>query len=119
MSETPAQSQTEIELLPLPDVAVRMGLGIIQVEQLVKDGLLIVVRNAAGIRTIPAAFVQDGEIVKHLGAVITLLRDNRFTDAEVVDWLHRPDESLPGSPIEALRKDRSREIKRRAQAAGF
>lgn len=116
MSETPAPSPSPVDLLPLPDVALLLDEGIIKVEQHVKDGVLVIVRNDAGIRTIPALFIQDGAMVKHLDAVIRLLRDARFTDDEVVEWLHRPDDTLPGSPIEALRADRSREVKRRAQA---
>lgn len=112
MSETPAT----VDLLPLPDIAELLGEGIIRVEQHVKDGVLVVVRNDAGIRTIPALFIQDGAMVKHLDAVIRLLRDARFTDDEIVEWLHREDDALPGTPIAALRADRSREIKRRAQA---
>jgi hypothetical protein len=51
--------------------------------------------------------------------VLTLLRDARYSDEEAVRWLHTPDDTLPGSPVEALRNDRSREVKRRAQALGF
>jgi hypothetical protein len=51
--------------------------------------------------------------------VITVLRDARFTDDEIVEWLHRSDDSLPGSPIEALRANRGSEVKRRAQVAGY
>jgi hypothetical protein len=119
MTDTPGAGSgvdAAVDLLPLPDIAQLLDQGIIKVEQHVKDGRLVVVRNAAGIRTIPASFVQDGEIVKHLDAVIRLLRDARFSDDEVVAWLHRLDDSLPGTPIDALRADRSREIKRRAQA---
>jgi hypothetical protein len=125
MSETPAPSPqpplnaATIDLIPLPDTAQLLDEGIIKVEQHVKDGALVIMRNAEGIRCVPSSFIQDGLIVKHLDAVIRLLRDSRFTDAEIVDWLHRPDDTLPGTPIQALRDDRSREIKRRAQAAGF
>lgn len=114
MSERPAPAN--VDLLPLPDVAQLLDEGIIKVEQHIKDGELVVVRNGDGIRTVPASFVQSGAIVKHLDAVIRLLRDARFTDEQIVEWLHQPDDSLPGTPIEALREDRSREIKRRAQA---
>jgi hypothetical protein len=51
--------------------------------------------------------------------VITLLRDARFSDEEIIEWLFRADESLPGTPIEALRANRGKEIKRRAQVAGY
>ncbi len=116
MTDQPAPGPSTLELLPLPEIAEALDEGIVRVEQRVKDGELLVVRNAAGVRAIPALFVQDGAVVKHLAAVIRLLRDARFTDDEAVAWLHRSDDSLPGSPIEALRGDRSREVKRRAQA---
>ena len=70
-------------------------------------------------RAAPSSMLQDGAIVKSLPAVIRLLRDARFADAEIVDWLFRADESLAGSPIEALRANRGSEVKRRAQVAGY
>jgi hypothetical protein len=63
--------------------------------------------------------LQDGGVVKSLVSVVTVLRDARFEDEEIVDWLFREDESLPGSPIEALRANRGSEVKRRAQVAGY
>ena len=58
-------------------------------------------------------------MVKSLPSVITVLRDGRFADAEIVDWLFRADDSLPGAPIDALRENRGSEVKRRAQVAGY
>jgi len=48
-----------------------------------------------------------------------LLRDGGYEDHEIVDWLFRVDDSLPGTPVQALRENRSREVKRRAQVAGY
>ena len=79
----------------------------------------VAIRPDGGPRSVPAAFVDDGVVVKGLTGVITLLRDARYTDDEIVEWLFRADDTLPGSPIEALRSNRGTEIKRRAQAAGF
>ena len=56
---------------------------------------------------------------KGLPATLTLLRDNGYRDDEVVAWLFEIDESLPGSPVVALRENRGREVHRRAQVAGF
>ena len=50
---------------------------------------------------------------------ITVLRDSGFSTEEILRWLFTEDETLPGTPIEALRGDRGREVKRRAQALGF
>lgn len=108
-----------MELLPFPDVAAALGVPVTKVHQLVRDGQLVALRPADGPRGVPAEFVQDGAVVKSLPAVITLLRDAHFADDEIVDWLYRADDSLPGTPIEALRSNRGSEVKRRAQVAGY
>jgi hypothetical protein len=103
----------------VPDIATALDVPVARVHQYVRDGHLIAVRGEDGVRRVPTSFVQDGQIVKHLRAVITLLRDARYQDEEIVDWLLRTDDSLPGTAIDALRANRGTEIKRRAQAAGF
>ena len=109
----------EIEWSNVPDVADALGVEVTKVRQYLREGKLLAVRPEADAPLgIPAAFVQDGQIVKHLPAVITLLRDARFADDEAVRWLFA-DDDLPGSPIEALRENRGTEVKRRAQALGF
>lgn len=107
-----------MDVLSFPDVAERLGVPVTRVHQFVRDGQLIAIRGD-GPRVVPALFVQDGAIVKALPSVITVLRDAHFADEEIIDWLHRADDSLPGTPIEALRADRGREVKRRAQVAGY
>lgn len=109
----------ELDLMPLPDVAERLALPVTRVHQLIRDGALVAVPRPDGPRGIPAAFVGDEGPVKGLPAVITLLRDAHYADDEIVDWLFRVDDSLPGTPIQALRENRGTEIKRRAQAAGY
>lgn len=108
-----------LALLPLPDVAERLALPITRVHQLINDGAVVAVRPEGAPIGIPAAFLGDEGPVKGLPAVITLLRDAHYTDTEIVDWLFRADDSLPGTPIQALQENRGTEIKRRAQAAGF
>lgn len=104
----------------VPDVAESLGLEVTRVRQLVRDGHLLALRRAPGEPlSIPAAFVLDGVVVKGLPGIITVLRDARFSDLELLRWLHSPDDSLPGTPIQALVENRGTEIKRRAQAEGF
>lgn len=114
-----ASAIPDVDLMTLPDAAEAAGLGLLEIEQLVKDGALIVVRSPQGRRAIPAAFVVEGGPVKHLPAVITLLRDGGYDDDAIVRWLHVEDPTLPGAPIRALRENRGTEVKRRAQAAAF
>ncbi|MDT0346541.1 Rv2175c family DNA-binding protein [Streptomyces litchfieldiae] len=103
--------------LTLPDVAEELGVEVTRVRQLVKEGQLIAVRRGEGrVLQVPAAFVGDGKIVRGLAGTLTLLRDDGFTDEEMLEWLFTPDDSLPGTPAQALRENRGTEVKRRAQA---
>ncbi len=108
----------DVDLLTFAEAAAAQGLPVTRVTQQLRDGHLVSVVTADGSR-IPADFLQDGAPVKHLSGVVRLLRDGGYQDAEIVDWLFRPDESLPGTPVDALRSNRGTEIKRRAQSAAF
>jgi len=113
-----AGAMAEIELLSEDQVGEALGISSMRVHALVRDGALLSV-TIGGRRGIPALFVDDGAVVKHLRSVIMQLQDARYDDVEIVQWLHREDQSLPGSPIQALRENRGTEVKRRAQVAGF
>jgi hypothetical protein len=108
-----------MELLTFPAVAEALNVPVNRIDQYARDGHLVAIRNDAGARCVPAEFVQNGELVKSLHSVITMLRDARFTDAEIVEWLFRADDTLSGCPIEALRANRSSQVKRLAQVAGY
>jgi hypothetical protein len=108
----------DLEVLPLPEVAERLDLPINRVQQLLRDGQLLAERRN-GILVVPAAFLAAGGVVKGLPGTVTVLRDSGFSTEEILRWLFTEDETLPGTPIEALRGDRGREVKRRAQALAF
>src|SRR5262245_6976552 len=63
--------------LTLPDVADRLSLSIVKVNQLIKDGSLLAVRRD-GIRQVPAELVANETVLKHLPGVLTLLHDAGF-----------------------------------------
>ena len=107
------------ELITFDVAAESLAVAVTRVHQLVKDGSIIAIRDEGGIRRTAAEFIDDGDVVKSLPNVIRLLRDGNFTDDEIFDWLFRADDSLPGTPMAALRENRGSEVKRRAQAAGF
>jgi hypothetical protein len=73
----------------------------------------------SGNSRIPADFLQDGAVLKHLPGLLTVLHDGGFSDEEAFEWLFREDESLPGTPVAALRSNRHGEVTRRAQALAF
>jgi hypothetical protein len=64
---------------------------------------------------VPAAFLQDGLVVKGLPGLLTGMPDGGYDDRECIAWLFT-DDDLPGRPIDALRENRGAEVKRRAQA---
>ncbi len=114
------QQELVAEWLTLPDVADRLGVDVGKVRQLLRDRRLIAFRRGESSRLeVPADFVQAADVVKGLPGVLTLLADAGYSDDEALHWLFTADESLPGSPIEALRANRGSEVKRRAQALGF
>ena len=108
----------DVEWLTVPEVAERLGVPVTRVHQLLRDGGLAGVREG-GVLRVPAGFLDGDAVVKGLPGVLTLLRDAGYSDDEAVRWLHTSDDSLPGTPVEALRGNRGREVKRRAQALGF
>ncbi len=108
------------EWLALPDVADVLGVPLMSARQLVNDRKVVAVRRGDNNALyVPALFVQDGAIVKHLTGTLNLLRDAGYSDDEAVRWLFTVDDTLPGSPIQALVENRGTEVKRRAQALGF
>ena len=60
------------------------------------------------------------DVAERLGVPVTrvhqLLRDGGYDDEAAIRWLHTPDDTLPGTPVQALIADRGKEVKRRAQA---
>ena len=103
--------------LYVPDIAEMLDIEVTRVRQLIKEGQLIAVRRGENnALQIPAAFIQGDAIVKGLVGLLTVLRDNSFTDEEMLEWLFTPDPSLPGTPAQALSENRGTEVKRRAQA---
>lgn len=103
--------------LTLADAAQALGIEINRVRQLLDVGQLVAIgRGERSVTSIPALFIAEGEVVKNLAGTLTVLADSGYSTLEALRWLFTPDESLPGSPIAALRENRGTEIRRRAQA---
>src|SRR5919202_4504289 len=115
---TRSDTPTVTETLTPAEVAQMLGVSPNRVRQLLREGKLMAVPGSGNSR-IPADFLQDGAVLKHLPGLLTVLRDGGFTEQEAFDWLFREDASLPGTPVDALRGDRHTEVTRRAQALAF
>ncbi|ASK66910.1 DNA-binding protein [Brachybacterium avium] len=105
------------EWLPLPDIAVRLDVEVSRVRRLIEEGHLIALRRGSPVvRMVPALMVTEDGLIPHLAGTITILRDGGFTDEELLTWLFTDDESLPGRPIDHLRRGQRGEVRRRALA---
>jgi hypothetical protein len=108
------------EWLTLPDVAERLGTDVGRVRRLVQDRFLLAVRRGERhVLSVPAALLVDGEPMPDLRGTLIVLADSGFDDEAAMRWLFTPDDTLPGTPIEALRANRKTEVRRRAQALAF
>ena len=105
--------------LSLPEVAQRLRLPASRVKQLLRDRKLLGVQRPDGSFGVPAAFLDGEQVVRGLHGTLTVLFDCGFSDVEAMRWLFTSDDSLPGSPIEAIAAHRCSEVNRRAQALAF
>jgi hypothetical protein len=108
------------EWLDWSAAAAELGVSVSKVRQLVREHQLAEVVPVPGEGPrIPAALLQDGQVVKGVPGLLTVLHDGGYDDREVLAWLFTADDTLPGRPIDALRENRGAEVKRRAQAMAF
>jgi hypothetical protein len=106
--------------LTVPDVAERLGVDVTRVRQLLRERHLLARRRGErNVLQVPAEFLDGAEVVKGLHGTLVVLADSGFSDDEAMRWLFADDDSLPGSPIAALRANRGTEVRRRAQALAF
>ncbi len=105
--------------LTLSEVARQLAVPGARVKQMLRDHKLLGVNRPCGTLAVPAAFVDGNQVVKGLHGTLTLLFDCGFDDLEALRWLFTADESLPGTPIQAIAANRRTEVNRRAQALAF
>ena len=108
-----------VTLLPLPDVAEQLGIAVTRVHQMLRDHQLIAIRRG-GIAGIPKDFFDSsGAVAKPLTGLITVMRDAKYTNEEILEWIYAEDDTLPGRPIDAIHGPLAREVVRRAAAEPF
>ncbi len=105
--------------LTLPELARKLAIPAPRVKQMLRDHKLLGVQRPDGTVAVPAAFVEDDQVVKGLHGTLTLLFDCGFDGCEALRWLFTADETLPGTPIDAIVSHRGTEVNRRAQALAF
>ncbi|ADH68524.1 Uncharacterised protein [Nocardiopsis dassonvillei] len=104
--------------LTLKEAAAPLGVSPNRIKTLIRENRMMgVVRD--GELSIPAAFIDGDDLVKGLPGTLLLLTDAGFSSEEALRWLFTPDDSLPGTPIQAMRENRGTEVRRRAQSLAF
>jgi hypothetical protein len=102
--------------LTLPEAADRLGIPLGRIRQLLRDRKLLAVQRPDGI---PGAFFDGDQVIKGLHGTLTVLFDCGFDDLDALRWLFTADDTLPGTPIQAMTEHRGTEVNRRAQALAF
>ncbi|MFV2196176.1 Rv2175c family DNA-binding protein [Nocardiopsis sp. LOL_012] len=106
------------EWLTLKEAAGPLGVSPNRIKTLIREKRMMgLVRG--GELSIPAAFIDGTDLVKGLPGTLVLLTDAGFSTEEALRWLFTPDDSLPGTPIQAMRENRGTEVRRRAQGMAF
>jgi Rv2175c C-terminal domain of unknown function/DNA-binding protein Rv2175c, wHTH domain len=105
--------------LPIPDVAASLSIPAGRVKQMLRDRKLLAVTRPDGTFAVPSAFIDGAQVVKGLHGTLTLLFDCGFDEVEALRWLFTEDDTLPGTPIQAICRHRGTEVNRRAQALAF
>jgi hypothetical protein len=106
------------EWISLKEATERLGIKHGRMKQLLSERKLLAVRRG-GQPMVPAAFISGGQVIKGLSGTITVLSDAGFDDVEMLRWLFTADDTLPGTPVQALSENRGTEVRRRAQALAF
>lgn len=105
--------------LPLPDVAERCLVTVIEVREWMREGRVVAVRRGENnVWCIAEECLDEDGPLPMLRGTITVLRDARLSDEEIVEWLAADHELLGMSPLAALREGRRARVRAAAQALG-
>lgn len=108
------------EWTTVPDIVESTGLGVRELRRLLDIRAIVAVPvGDRGVKKIPARFFRDGEPLDSLKGTIQVLTDAGYSDEELIAWLFTEDETLPGSPMDALEAGRKTEVRRRASALAW
>lgn len=108
------------EWTTVPDIVESTGLDVRELRRLLDIRAIVAVPvGESGAKKIPARFFRDGEPLDSLKGTIQVLTDAGYSDEELIAWLFTEDETLPGSPMDALEAGRKTEVRRRASALAW
>ncbi|WP_084130529.1 Rv2175c family DNA-binding protein [Demequina sp. NBRC 110055] len=110
----------ETTWLPVPDFADALGVSASDVRDMIRSGGLVAVRRGDNDAWhLLGDFIEESDgrarVLPTLAGTLTLLRDNGFTDEEIVEWLTTFHEELSATPLNALREGKRAPVRRVAQ----
>ncbi|GAA3038006.1 Rv2175c family DNA-binding protein [Gordonia defluvii] len=108
----------DADVLSLGEVAARLGVSTNRVRTLIRDHHLLAL-SRAGEPVVPALFLDDEGIAKHVNGIVEVLFDGGYSRDEAMRWLFTEIDDLGLYPAAALHTHAAREVVRRAQAAAF
>jgi hypothetical protein len=119
-NDDPTLDDVVTEWISIPELAEQIGETASRVRDLVREGKLIVIeRGQPAVKSFPAAFVHDGELIKGLSGALTVLADAGYRPEQAVRWLFTEQEALPGRPVDLMTAGRHHAVKRLAMSLAF
>ncbi len=106
------------EWLTISQLAEILGTSPARIRRMIQEDYLAGIKRD-GTLVVPAKFLKDGEPLAHLRGTITLLKDNGFTEEEIVSWLTEPNDLMELTPVDALRAGHRAEVRRVAQSLAY
>lgn len=106
--------------LTLPDLAQQIDEPLSKVRDWIRERRLVAVeRGEPPVKSVPAEFVRDGQLIKGLFGALTVLADAGYSPEESVRWLLTEEPALPGRPVDMMAEGRHHAVKRRAMTLAF
>lgn len=106
--------------LTLPDLADEIGEPLTKIRDWIRERRLVAIeRGTPPVKSVPAEFVHDGELIKGLSGALTVLSDAGYSAEESLRWLLTDEPSLPGRPVDLMAEGRHHAVKRRAMTLAF
>jgi hypothetical protein len=106
--------------LTLPDLADAIGEPLAKIRDWIRERRLVAIeRGSPPVKSVPAEFVHDGELIKGLAGALTVLSDAGYSGEESLRWLLTDEPLLTARPVDLMAAGRHHAVKRRAMTLAF
>ena len=108
--------------MSLPEVADALNVRLRDVRTMISDRRLLATRPSGPLVVTSDQLVESDtgwEVLGNLRGTLVLLADSGFSDDEAHDWLHRFNDELEATPMDALHDGKHRAVRRVASALAY